>query len=631
MALTDYEKELFKKELPKYYTVQVLNSSNVEIDFINANRMDYESAKFIENMANSEAGFNFGLSFSSVFSCTFHELETGLTVSDYKDAKIIVNLNLDYVDDSEVNQAATILIGTFWIDSILLTNKKNKQYELVAYDYINKIDWKDIDLKPYNLGMPLLNQTIWEDPNVVDNYVRIGRDVGTSLAYMSQEMMDDVDLGDIQFNYIYDGSNRAIDIVLDPGYISDMSARGFIVNIGGNPAYPNATSYNYLGKGNYNIAYRSIQIRPTDVATFTVLKKYIHAYDIFMKTSEIQAITSFYTALPNFFSPRIRAINTMYTEESNFTSEKFDFVADFEVPFTPGTNYIMLEIPVLCTKLYTTTPTNRYIELLTSASVRVSSPNLYTTFIGEFLDNENEYDLAINNNGVLNQKDFFDGMAKWFLYNISANKTGALQVKRLYDLDLAMSNYGRAENDPIIPSINYLYPNTGLYPNAGLYPQGEKELIKVNQIKDTSIGQYLKGFKKLIFKSGSFNSSWNVSKSGIHTIIDADLGTLSIAFDDVVNDSELIIDASSFSDNFIRFTYLNDPQFVFDDKRGYILMSALQYLNRAFGQVEFSSVPYLQAGEFVTVNLDDESVNVLIVKNELNGISVAQSQTITGM
>ena len=71
MALTDYEKELFKKELPKYYTVQVLNSSDVEIDFINANRMDYESAKFIENMANSEAGFNFGLSFSSVFSCTF--------------------------------------------------------------------------------------------------------------------------------------------------------------------------------------------------------------------------------------------------------------------------------------------------------------------------------------------------------------------------------------------------------------------------------------------------------------------------------------------------------------------------------------------------------------------------------
>ena len=167
----------------------------------------------------------------------------------------------------------------------------------------------------------------------------------------------------------------------------------------------------------------------------------------------------------------------------------------------------------------------------------------------------------------------------------------------------------------------------GLYPNTGLYPQGEKELIKVNQIKDTSIGQYLKGVKKLIFKVPQVNAIDSFSKSGIHLDYNGLRGELSITFDSVANNSELTIDTISFYENFGRWR----SEAVFDDKRGYILMSALQYLNRAFGQVEFSSVPYLQAGEFVTVNLDDESVNVLIVKNELNGISVAQSQTITGM
>ena len=191
---------LFKKELPKYYTVQVLNSSEVEIDLVGANRMDYESAKFIENMANSEAGFNFGLSFSSVFSCTFHELATGLTVLNYKDSKIIVNLNLDYVDESDAEQTATILMGTFWIDSILLTNKKNKQYELVAYDYINKIDWQDIDLKPYHLGMPNADYVMANTENL---FGQDERDFDTSLSFIGQGIFEVEDSGIIKTNASY--------------------------------------------------------------------------------------------------------------------------------------------------------------------------------------------------------------------------------------------------------------------------------------------------------------------------------------------------------------------------------------------------------------------------------------------
>ena len=382
----------------------------------------------------------------------------------------------------------------------------------------------------------------------------------------------------------------------------------------------------------------NLEIYPSPIfgqsySDFIQAKKHIEIYDINQKTSYITAQTSFNTAFPNFFAPRYQQDFTIGTGNYIFPS---NFVNYSSQSFLNGlakkqedyANNPIIVIPIHINALGTTgTPTARNWLLTENFGVRIHNESLYDTFVGSILDDEDEYKLAIKSDGVLNQKDFFDGMAKWFLYNISASKTGALQVKRLYDLDLAMSNYGRDENDPIIPSINYLYPKTGLYPNTGLFPRGEKELIKVNQIKDTSIGQYLKGVKKLIFKV-NYNGNYNVSKSGIHTVINADFGTLSITFDSVVNDSELEIDTSTFSENFIR---LDDPEFVFDDKRGYILMSALQYLNRAFGQVEFSSVPYLQAGEFVTVNLDDESVNVLIVKNELNGISVAQSQTITGM
>jgi hypothetical protein len=146
MAYTDYEKSLVMNGVLKRYELQILDSSDTEIDLIGANRMDYESANLLKNLSSSDQKLEFGLALSSHFKCTFHNLATGLTENDYTNKKIVITQKFEYINDSDVEVTASELVATMFIYYVKSINKKSSQFELLAYDAIQFEQWEDINL-----------------------------------------------------------------------------------------------------------------------------------------------------------------------------------------------------------------------------------------------------------------------------------------------------------------------------------------------------------------------------------------------------------------------------------------------------------------------------------------------------